>query len=226
MPTCPPAEPTFDQLTYCQYYEDVVVGAGQPRTAPQHWTDQVPDRPHYVHRRQRGQTIWRMNILYPSSGDVFYLKLLLLHTSPRSFEEARTIDGTVYTTFREAAQALGLLHDDAEGQLCFNEARDSGYSPVQLRALLVTLILDGDEHGGDILESNRDILMADLDKEVSLPSDVVWNRCLRDLANRLEIMGRTMTDFGLPEPADDTTELARERLRWDRRRCPLAPTDA
>ena len=77
----------------------------------------------------------------------------------------------MYTTFREAAQALGLLHDDAEGQLCFNEARDSGYSPVQLRALLVTLIVDGDEHRGDILESNREILTADL--EVSLPYDVV-----------------------------------------------------
>ena len=61
--------------------------------------------------------------------------------------------------------------------------------------------------------------MADLDEEVSPPSDVVWNRCLRDLANRLETMGRTMTDFGLPEPADDTTELAREHLRWDRRSC-------
>ena len=131
----------------------------------------------------------------------------------------RTVDGTVYITFQEAAQALGLLYDDAEGQLCFNEARDSGYSPAQLRALLVTLIVDRDEHGGDILESNRDTLMADLDEEVSLPSDVVWNRCLRDLANRLETMGRTMTVFGLPEPADDTTELARGRLRWDHRSC-------
>ena len=74
-----------------------------------YWTDQIPDRPHYVHRRQRGQTICRMNILYPSSGDVFYLKLLLLHTSPRSFEEARTVDGTVYTTCREAAQALACF---------------------------------------------------------------------------------------------------------------------
>ena len=113
----------------------------------------------------------------------------------------------------------GLLHDDAEGQLCFKEGRVSGYSPVQLRALLVTLIVDGDEHGGDILESNRDILMADLDEEVSLPSDVAWNRCLRDLANLLETTGRTMTDFGLPEPTDDTTKLARERLRWDRCSC-------
>ena len=28
-----------------------------------------------------------------------------------------------------------------------------------------------------------------------------------------------MTDFGLPEPADDSTEVARERLRSDRRSC-------
>ena len=180
---CRPVHSTFDQLTYCQYYEEVIVGAGQPRTAPHHWTDQVPDRPHYVHRRQRGQTICRMNILYPSSGDMFYLKLLLLHTSPQSFEEARTVDGTVYTTCREAAQALGLLHDDAEGQLCFNKARDSGYSPAQLTALLVTLIVDGDEHGREILEGNSDTLTADFAEESSLPSDVVWKKCLRDIAN-------------------------------------------
>lgn len=32
-------------------------------------------------------------------------------------------------------------------------------------------------------------------------------------------MGHTMADFGLPEPADDSTEVAQERLRWDRRSC-------
>ena len=37
--------------------------------------------------------------------------------------------------------------------------------------------------------------------------------------SRLETVGRTMTDFGLPEPADDSTEVARERLRLDRRSC-------
>ncbi len=113
---------------------------------------------------------------------MFYIKLLLLHSSPRSFEQARTVDGTVYDTYHNAAQALGLLHDDSEGQLCFNEARDGGYSPAQLRSLLVMLIVDGDEHGREILDS--DILMADLAEQECIPTEMTWNACLRDISNR------------------------------------------
>ncbi len=126
---CRPEDPVFDQLQYCEYYEQYVVGAGRPRC----WTDVVPGKPHFVHPRLKRQLIARINILYPNSGDVFYLKLLLLHSSPWSFEQARTVDGTVYDTYHNAAQALGLLHDDSEGQLCFNEARDArGASPVEI----------------------------------------------------------------------------------------------
>ena len=51
-------------------------------------------------------------MLYPSVGEMFYLKLLLLHTSPRSFLSARTVDGTVH---KSATRALGLSDDDTEG---------------------------------------------------------------------------------------------------------------
>ena len=57
---------------------------------------------------------------------MFYLKLLLLHTMPRSFLLARIVDGTVHKSFQAAARALGLLDDDNEG---FTEAVESGYSP-------------------------------------------------------------------------------------------------
>ena len=60
--------------------------------------------------------------------------------------------------------------------------------------------------------------MADLADEACIPSEMTWNSCLRDIANRLETMGRMMADFGLPELADDSTE-ARERLRWEWRSC-------
>jgi hypothetical protein len=65
--------------------------------------------------------------------------------------------------------------------------------------------------------------MADLDGRLGgrrvYPTEVTWNRCLCDIANWLETMGRTMADFGLPEPADDSTEVARKCLRWARRSC-------
>ncbi len=126
---------------------------------------------------------------------------------------------TVYNTYHNAAQALGLLHDNSEGQLCFNEARDGGYSPAQLRSLLVTLIADGDEHGREILDSNSDILMAYLAEQECIPTEMTWNACLRDISNRLETMGRTMTEFGLLEPAEDSTEVERQCMRWAPRSC-------
>ena len=145
-------------------------------------------------------------MLYPSSGEVFYLKLLLFHTTPRSFLLARTVDGTVHESFQAAARALGLLDDNTKGELCFTEAVESGYSPEQLRCLLVTLAMDG-APALDLLESNKEILMADLSELPGTPVDLAWNRCLQDLSDRLETLGRSMSDFGLPEPVYELMEV-------------------
>ena len=47
---CRPLDTAFDSLNYCEYFEQFIVGASRPRTAETSWVDQVPDRPHYVHR--------------------------------------------------------------------------------------------------------------------------------------------------------------------------------
>ena len=213
-----PEDTTFDSIKYCEYYEQYMVSNTIPRRATATCRDQVPGHEMYVYRRLRGEKICRMNILYPSSGEVFYVKLLLLHTTPRSFLLARTVDGTVHDSFQAATWALGLLDNINEGELCFTEAVESGYSPVQLRCLLVTLIMDG-APAQELLESNRDILMADLSEVPGTLVDVAWNRCLQNLSDRLETLGRSMSDFGLPEPVRELTEVDRERLRWNRERC-------
>lgn len=84
-------------------------------------------------------------MIYPSCGDVYFLSFILLESSPRSFADARTVDGTVYSNYQEAAEALGVLgnNSESEGELCFREARECGYSPKQLRGLVVTLSIEG-----------------------------------------------------------------------------------
>ncbi len=52
----------------------------------------------------------------------------------------------------------------------------------------MTLIVDGDEHGREILESNSDILMANLAEQECIPTEMTWNACLRDISNCLETM--------------------------------------
>ena len=127
--------------THCDYYEQYMVSNTLPRMATTAWRDQVADHWMYMYQRLRREKICWMKMLYPSSGEVFYLKLLLLYTTPRSFILARTVDGTVHESFQTAARALGLLDNNTKGELCFTETMESGYSPAQLRCLLVTLAM-------------------------------------------------------------------------------------
>ena len=128
-----------------------------------------------VYRRQRGDKICRINMLYPNTAEVFYLRFLLLYSSPRSFEDARTVDGTVYDNYQMAFHALGLITNETERKLCFNEAREAKYSPAQLRSLLVILIMDG-APAVRILEANADIVMADFAESPTVPVHQAHNR--------------------------------------------------
>ena len=71
----------------------------------------------------------------------------------------------------------------------------------------------------NLLESNQDILMADFSDLASTPIPSAWNRCLQDLSDRLETLGRSMSDFGLPEPVLELTEVDSEQLRWNCESC-------
>ena len=83
-----------------------------------------------------------MYYAHPSSGERFYLRLLLTCVKgATSFEDLRTFDGVLYPTFREACIAQGLLEDDQEWHQCLNEARDM-QTGRQLRHLFVTILRD------------------------------------------------------------------------------------
>ena len=88
--TYPGHQTMFDEVRYCEYYEQFRVSNALPRGATENWRDQVPDHEMYVYRRLRGEKICMMN-MYSSVGEKFYLKLLLPHTAPRSFLLARTV---------------------------------------------------------------------------------------------------------------------------------------
>ena len=74
--------------------------------------------------RERGFQIGRMYYAHPSSGERFYLRLLLtVVTGAISYEDLRTYQGTLYPTFREACIAYGLTEDDNEWHQCLEEAK-------------------------------------------------------------------------------------------------------
>lgn len=90
--------------------------------------------------RQRGQAIGRMYFASPSSGERFYLRLLLtVVPGATSFANLRTVNNVPCNTFKEACFALGLLENDHEWIQCLGEAgqMQTGYT---LRMLFATII--------------------------------------------------------------------------------------
>lgn len=65
--------------------------------------------------RKRNILVGRIHNISPSAGELFYLKILAnIAKDPTSNEELRTVDGTLYPTFKKACYVLGLLEDDQE----------------------------------------------------------------------------------------------------------------
>ena len=102
----------------------------------------------------------------PPGTEQFYLRMLLNHVrGPTSFNDLKTHNGTEYPTFKEAALAKGLLHNDAEYEACMQEATLSAM-PNQIRRLFVTLLTFGDpadveglfhRHFDAMAEDQRDV---------------------------------------------------------------------
>src|SRR6266404_2918511 len=83
-----------------------------------------------------------MYYAHPSSGEHFYLRLLLTSVKgATSFEDLRFFQGTQHTSFREACIVHGLLKDDNEWDQCLQEASHM-QTGRQLRHLFVTILKD------------------------------------------------------------------------------------
>ena len=92
--------------------------------------------------RQKGFAIGRMYYAHPTSGERFYLRLLLTCVrGAKNWEDLYSFEGTEYPSFKEACIARGLLEDDQEWFQCLEEARHM-QTGAQLRQLFVTIIRD------------------------------------------------------------------------------------
>lgn len=89
---------------------------------------------------KRGDTICRMYTAAAKSGELFYERMLLCkQKGVASFDELKTVDSFVHTTFKEACCALGLLKDDAEWTEYLEELA-SVSMPSEIRRHFVRLL--------------------------------------------------------------------------------------
>ncbi len=101
-----------------------------------------PRREWRLKARGDNGTVGRLPFISPSAGEVFYLRMLLLHEQTcgaKSFQDVRTVHGEVCATFRDACLALGLLRDDNQWHDTMATANEH-MMPSELRGLFVTIL--------------------------------------------------------------------------------------
>ncbi|KAK1359405.1 hypothetical protein POM88_043879 [Heracleum sosnowskyi] len=92
--------------------------------------------------RKRGKQIGRMAYAYHSSGELWYLCLLLKKVhGATSFEFLRTVNGHLYPTFHEACKEYGMLDSDKEWHEVLQQCSACGF-PQQIRELFVHMMVN------------------------------------------------------------------------------------
>lgn len=140
-------------------------------------------------KRQRniGTKIGRIYFVLPNAGEKYFLRLLLQHQKGcTSFESIRTHQGIVYDSFKNAAEAIGLLESANEVRDCLTEAA-SFQMPAQFRSLFATLLLYGNPSNAGDLFSEFVANLIDLGKNTY--------DALLDIQKHLEYGGSRLESF-------------------------------
>ncbi|XP_074336273.1 uncharacterized protein LOC141673427 [Apium graveolens] len=92
--------------------------------------------------RKRGFQIGRLCYAHHSTGEPWFLRLLLTKVRGATyFESLRTVNGVCYSTFRDACKEYGLLDDDKEWHEVLTQASACGLPP-QVRQLFIHIIVN------------------------------------------------------------------------------------
>jgi hypothetical protein len=162
-------------------------------------------------RRKSGNCIGRVYYAHPSSGEKFYLRMLLnIIKGLRNFKEIRAVNNVTYPTYKDACYALGLLDNDNEWHDCMIEASNWA-SGKQLRQLFVTILMFCKVSDTlNLWESNWKLLTEDILNrqrnvlqfhELILSENQLRNYGLYEIEQILQQYGRSLKDYPqMPQP--------------------------
>jgi hypothetical protein len=157
-----------------------------------------------------------MSINYLKHGEIFYLRILLLNIPTYLLDDLKCHDFIRYNTFQQSAVAKGYITHDTAALRCFHESKNY-LTPHQLRALYVNMTKEGYTTINIYNEeSNRQLMYQDFQEKDPFHSvKAANNKLLQYISDRLAENGSQNSDFGLPEPEEQSTELQVMRLRYD-----------
>ncbi|KAK9056547.1 hypothetical protein SSX86_023909 [Deinandra increscens subsp. villosa] len=174
-------------------------------------------------------SIGRLVYVHPSSGELFYLRMLLNHkTRCTSFNDIKTISGVFHETYRTTCESLGLIGDDTEWALTFEEATLWG-TPRELRFLFAQMLLFCEIANPVVLWNEHWNAMSDdivnhVSKQTNvdpkcIPENDIQQQILYELEKILNTSSSysTLANYGLPMPQGDLLRLINNRLLMEER---------
>ncbi len=208
-----PRDPELDSLTYLDFNEQYVVSTECPRNTKRKVMELHTKR-HWCAKRVGEDAVARIHWVSPAQGELYYLRMLLNRFPANGFADLLQYNGTTYETFQEVAQARGLLTDDKEYKEAILEANvfQTGHG---LRQLFVCMITCG-APARILWDEFRDLFAEDFLDKMS-DQENAYNEALCCIEKKLFMHGKTLEEAGLPGAVDNTTEAAREILRWDKK---------
>jgi PIF1-like helicase len=145
-------------------------------------------------RVDKRKTIGRLPILNIGRGEKWFLRLLLLHVKgASSFQALKNFNGQLLTTYKEAAEARGLIASDNKFEAALTEAAHY-QMPHQIRILFCTILAFG-------RPTNPLSLYQEFEEAMSSglhPLETAGKLCRTQLERELESMGSSLTEFSIP----------------------------
>lgn len=189
------------------------------RRARRHLYTEIPhfyvwkDKERIWSERKRGTCLTRIHYAHPSNRELFHIRLLLLHVrGPTSFMDLRTVNGHQFTTFTEAAVALGVVRNIRIWNETLEEAInvEIASSVRTLFAMICINCVPVNPSPFDLWQQYGEQMSFDFIHFQNDSVEIGMQRSLQHIQTYILAINQTMTFFGLPEPDPNVADF-RER---------------
>lgn len=154
-----------------------------------------------------GPPIGRIYSVHPTTNELFFLRILLtVVPGATGFQDLRTYQGTLYSSFKEACQACGLVGVDNEWFRLFDEAVQ-WTAPFQLIHLFMTVLLFRIVSNGQRLLNKYWHFMVDdfalqialcvQDRPEATPTEYLYARLLQEVSVMFGRNGYSLESFNI-----------------------------
>ena len=172
-------------------------------------------------------SIGRLVYVHPAAGELFYFRMLLAHQKGcTSFVDVRTVNSQVFSTYREACQAMGLLDDDKEWDIALQEAAMSA-TASELRTLFAHILIYCEvAEPLQLWERHWHRMADDIPKKASQTSGVrnlhvnspeIKDYIIYEIEMILNNCSKSVKDFGFSLPPQHLLDDLQNRLLMEER---------